>query len=205
MIPVALLAAQTAGLLGGCESTSAPDEDVMTQAEANAFSEGLYDGSLLDLEKLLAPADPEVALPGVPIPVEAVIPCTGGGEAAFLGNATVTVDESEGVFSTEVSGTLIANGCAFTSDSLGFVLDTKSGLAQRIVVSFSFETLTFAFDMTSSGSFGWAQGTRMGSCVLDNVITAEASATDPAPTATVEGSVCGLTVDRIINLGIATS
>lgn len=154
MIPVALLAAQTAGLLGGCESTSAADEDVMTQAEANAFSEGLYDGSLLDLEKLLAPADPEVALPGVPIPVELVIPCTGGGEAAFLGNATVTVDES---------------------------------------------------DMTSSGSSGWAQGTRMGSCVLDNVITAEASATDPAPTATVEGSVCGLTVDRIINLGIATS
>ena len=102
----------------------------MTQTEANAFAEGLYDGSLLDFEDLLAPADPEVALPGVPIPVEAVIPCTGGGKAAFSGNATVSLDEARGVFSTEVSGTLTADGCTFTSDGLGFALDTESGLAQ---------------------------------------------------------------------------
>ena len=201
----ALLAAPTALVLGGCESIWPSDEDVMTQTEANAFAEGLYDGSLLDFEDLLAPADPEVALPGVPIPVEAVIPCTGGGKAAFSGNATVSLDEAQGVFSTEVSGTLTADGCTFTSDGLGFALDTESGLAQRIVVSFSFETLTLSFDMTSSGSFGWSQGIRVGSCSLDNTITAEATAAESAPTATVEGSVCGLTVDRTINLGITTS
>ena len=201
----ALLAAQSALMLGACESIWPADEDVMTEAEANAFAGGLYDGSLFDLEDLLAPADPEVALPGVPIPVEAVIPCNGGGEAAFSGNATVSVDEARGVFSTEVSGTLTADGCTFTSDGLGFALDTESGLTQRIVVSFSFEALTFAFDMTSSGSFGWSQGIRVGSCSLDNTITAEVAATDSAPTATVAGSVCGLTVDRTINLGFSTS
>ncbi len=201
----ALLAAQSALMLGACESIWPADEDVMTEAEANAFAGGLYDGSLFDLEDLLVPADPEVALPGVPIPLEAVIPCNGGGEAAFSGNATVSVDEARGVFSTEVSGTLTADGCTFTSDGLGFALDTESGLTQRIVVSFSFEALTFEFDMTSSGSFGWSQGIRVGSCSLDNTITAEVAATDSAPTATVAGSVCGLTVDRTINLGISTS
>ena len=205
-----LLAAQTTLALAACESATEPEEDVMTQDEANALVQGLYGGNLLVSAGALMQADPTTLLvvpPGVPFPLDATIPCTGGGEAVFTGDATISVNEAQGSMAVGLSGTLAAAGCSFTADGVTFVLDSDPGLVQSGSLNISLETFTFALNVESSGSFSWTSGTRTGSCSLDNAVAAEFSMLDAAlsgavPTATVTGSICGLSVNRDINLAI---
>ena len=203
-----LLAAQTTLALSACESATEPEEDVMTQDEANALVQGLYGGNLLVFGGTLMQADPAALMvvpPGVPFPLDATIPCTGGGEAVFSGDATISVNEAQASMAVNLSGTLAAAGCSFTGDDVTFVLDSDPGLVQSGSINISLETFTFTLDITSSGSFSWTSGTRAASCSLDNAVSAEFSLLDAAlsgavPTATVSGSVCGLSVNRDIDL-----
>lgn len=208
-----LLLAPTTLALTACESSTEPDGDQMTQNEANALVQGLYGGSLLSYGGLLLQADPAmltVVPPGAPLPLEAATPCTGGGEAGFSGSATISMDEARGSLELELSGTLTPSGCTFTGDGATFVLDSNPGLAQTGTVFISLEAFSFSINIMSSGSFSWTSGTRSGSCDLDNTITAEISMVDAAlsgaiPMATITGSVCGLSVNRDIELTAATS
>lgn len=213
-LPLAFLLAQTILALAACGDDSAgPDEDRMTQDEANALVQGLYGGSLLAYGGLLLQADPAMLTlvpPGAPLPLEAAAPCTEGGEAGFSGSATISMDEARGSMELELSGTLTPSGCTFTGGGATFVLDSNPGLAQTGSVIVVLETFNFSISITSSGSFNWTSGTRSGSCDLDNTITSEISMIDTAlsgtvPTATITGSVCGLSVNRDIELTATTS
>lgn len=211
LLPVLLLAPAIFAL-AACESSTEPDEDQMTQDEANALVQGLYGGSLLAYGGLLLQADPSMLTlvpPGAPLPVEGTAPCDEGGEATFSGNATISINEAQGSIELELSGTLAPSGCTFTGDGATFVLDSTPGLAQTGTVFISMEAFSFSINIASSGSFNWTSGTRSGSCDLDNTITSEISLADAAlsgsvPTATVSGSVCGLSVSRDIELTAAT-
>ena len=208
-----LLLAPTTLALTACESSTEPDGDQMTQNEANALVQGLYGGSLLSYGGLLLQADPAmltVVPPGAPLPLEAATPCTGGGEAGFSGSATISMDEARGSLELELSGTLTPSGCTFTGDGATFVLDSNPGLAQTGTVFISLEAFSFSINIMSSGSFSWTSGTRSGSCDLDNTIISEISMVDAAlssaiPTATITGSVCGLSVNRDIEPTAMTS
>lgn len=208
-----LLAAQATLALAACESATEPEEDVMTQDEANGLVQGLYGGNLLAFGGTLLQADPSALMvvpPGVPFPLDGTIPCTGGGEAVFSGDATLSVNEAQGSLSVQLSGTLAATGCSFMGDDVTFVLDSDPGLVQAGTVAISLETFTFALDVTSSGSFSWTSGTRSGSCDLDNTLTArismmEAALSGTPPTAMVTGSICGLTVNHEIDLAFVSS
>lgn len=204
-----LLLVPTTFALTACESSTEPDGDQMTQNEANALVQGLYGGSLLSYGGLLLQADPEMLTlvpPGAPIPLEdAAAPCADGGEAVFSGSATISIDEAQGSIELALAGTLTPSGCTFTSGGATFVLDSNPGLAQEGTVFISLEAFNFSINITSSGSFNWTSGTRSGSCDLDNTITSEISMVDAAlsgaiPTATITGSVCGLSVNRDIEL-----
>ena len=211
LLPVLLLV-PTILALTACRSSTEPDEDQMTQGEANALVQGLYGGSLVTYGGLLFQADPEMLTlvpPGAPLPLEGVAPCTEGGEAGFSGSAMISINEAQGSIELELSGTLTPSGCTFAGDGTTFVLDSNPGLAQTGTVTISLEAFSFFINIASSGSFSWTSGTRSGSCDLDNAITAEISLMDAAlsgatPTATVTGSVCGLNVNRDIELTPAT-
>ena len=210
---LALLLVPTTFALTACESSTEPDGDQMTQDEANALVQGLYGGSLLAYGGILLQADPEMLTlvpPGAPLPLEAAAPCTEGGEAGFSGSATISIDEARGSLEVELSGTLTPSGCTFTGGGATFVLESDPGLAQTGSVILVLEDFSFSINITSSGSFSWTSGTRSGSCDLDNTITSEISMVDAAlsgaiPTATVTGSVCGLSVNRDIELTATTS
>lgn len=207
-----LLLVPTTLALTACESSTEPDGDQMTQNEANALVQGLYGGSLLSYGGLLLQADPAmltVVPPGAPLPLEGAAPCTGGGEAGFSGSATISIDEAQGSLELELAGTLTPSGCTFTGDGATFVLDSDPGLAQTGTVFISLEAFSFSINIMSTGSFSWTSGTRSGSCDLDNTITSEISMVDAAlsgaiPTATITGSVCGLSVNRDIELTATT-
>ncbi len=207
------LLAQTTLALTACDSATEPEEDQMTQEEANALMQGLYGGNLLVYGETLLQADPTaltVIPPGVPFPLDATIPCTSGGEAVFSGSATFSVNEAQSSLSAELSGTLAAAGCTFTGDNVTFALDSDPGLAQTGTVTIELETFSFSLEVASSGAFSWTSGTRSGSCDLNNAITAhislmEAALSGAVPTATVSGSVCGLSVNRDIELTATTS
>ena len=200
-------------VLTACESSTEPDGDRMTQDEANALVQGLYGGSLLAYGGILLNGDPAMltAVPlGAPLPVDATTPCTEGGEAAFSGSVMISIDEARGSIELELSGTLAPSGCTFTGGGATFVLDSNPGLAQTGSVTAVLEDFSFSINITSSGSFSWTSGTRSGSCDLDNTITSEISMVDTAlsgaiPTATITGSVCGLSVNRDIELTAVTS
>lgn len=208
-----LLLVPTTLALTACESSTEPDGDQMTQNEANALVQGLYGGSLLSYGGLLLQADPARLTgvpPGAPLPLEGAAPCTGGGEAGFSGSATISINEAQGSIELALAGTLTPSGCTFTGGGATFVLDSNPGLAQEGTVFISLEAFNFSINITSSGSFNWTSGTRSGSCNLDNAITAEISLMDAAlsgtvPTATITGSVCGLSVNRDIELTAMTS
>ena len=208
-----LLLVPTTFALTACESSTEPEEDRMTQDEANALVQGLYGGSLLAYGGILLQADPEMLTlvpPGAPLPLEAAAPCTEGGEAGFSGSATISIDEARGSLEVELSGTLTPSGCTFTGGGATFVLESDPGLAQTGSVILVLEDFSFSINITSSGSFSWTSGTRSGSCDLDNTITSEISMVDAAlsgaiPTATITGSVCGLSVNRDIELTAETS
>ncbi len=213
LLPVLLLA-PAALALAACDGSTEPDGDQMTQNEADALVQGLYGGSLLTYGGLLLEGDPTaLALvpPGTPLPLDASVACAEGGEVAFSGSATVSLDEARGSLEVELSGTLAPGGCTFTGEGTTFVLDGNPGLAQTGAVVVRLEDLGFSIDIASSGSFSWTSGTRSGSCELDNTITSEISMLDTAilggatPTATVTGSVCGLNVNREIELTVPTS
>ena len=212
LLPVLLLAPITLAL-AACESSTEPDGDQMTQDEANALVQGLYGGSLLSYGGLLLQADPEMLTlvpPGAPLPLDATVPCSEAGEAAFSGSATLSINEAQGSIELELTGTLTPSGCTFTGSGTTFVLDSNPGLAQTGTVFISLEEFSFSVNIASSGSFGWTSGTRSGSCDLDNAITSEISMVDAAlsgavPTATVTGSVCGLSVNHDIALTVETS
>ena len=203
-----LLLAPTTLALTACEDSTGPDEDQMTQDEANALVQGLYGGSLLAYGGILLQADPDILTvvpPGAPLPLDASTPCAEGGQAAFSGSATISIDEARGSLEVELSGTLTPSGCTFTGGGATFVLESKPGLAQTGSVILVLEDFSFSINITSSGSFSWTSGTRSGSCDLDNTITSEISMVDSAlsgaiPTATITGSVCGLSVNRDIEL-----
>lgn len=208
-----LLLVPTTLALTACESSTEPDGDRMTQDEANALVQGLYGGSLLAYGGILLQADPDmltVVPPGTPLPLEGTAPCDQGGQAAFSGSATISIDEARGSIEVELSGTLTPSGCTFTGDGATFVLESNPGLAQTGSVILVLEDFSFSINITSSGSFNWTSGTRSGSCDLDNTITSEISMVDSAlsgaiPTATITGSVCGLSVNRDIELTAMTS
>ena len=208
-----LLLVPTTLALTACEDSTGPDEDQMTQDEANALVQGLYGGSLLAYGGILLQADPDILTvvpPGAPLPLDASTPCAEGGQAAFSGSATISIDEARGSLEVELSGTLTPSGCTFTGGGTTFVLESNPGLAQTGSVILVLEDFSFSINITSSGSFNWTSGTRSGSCDLDNTITSEISMVDAAlsgaiPTATITGSVCGLSVNRDIELTAMTS
>ena len=212
LLPVLLLAPTTLALVA-CDSATEPEEDQMTQDEANALVQGLYGGSLLAYGGILLEGDPAMLTlvpPGAPLPVDVAAPCTEGGEAAFSGSVTISIDEAQGSIELELSGTLTPSGCTFTGGGTTFVLDSNPGLAQTGSVIAVLEDFSFSINLASSGSFNWTSGTRSGSCDLDNAITSEISMVDAAlsgavPTATVTGSVCGLSVNHDIALTVETS
>lgn len=212
LLHVLLLVPATLALTA-CESSTEPEEDRMTQDEANALVQGLYGGSLVAYGGVLLQADPAmlaVVPPGAPLPLDATTPCPEGGAAAFSGSATISIDEARGSIEVELSGTLTPSGCTFTGDGATFVLESNPGLAQTGSVILVLEDFSFSINITSSGSFNWTSGTRSGSCDLDNTITSEISMVDSAlsgaiPTATITGSVCGLSVNRDIELTAVTS
>ena len=212
-LPLIILAAHAILTQAACGQDSAgPDEDRMTQDEANALVQGLYGGALLVYGETLLQADPMVFAvlpPGVAFPLDSTIPCADGGETVFSGSATISSSSAQDPLAAELSGILAITGCTFTSGGVPFALDSDPGLAQAGTVLFSLETFGFSLDIAFSGALNWTSGTRSGSCSLDNAITAEISLPDVAlsgavPTATVTGSVCGLGVSRDIALTSAT-
>ena len=122
----------------------------------------------------------------------------------------ISINEAQGSIELELSGTLTPSGCTFTGGGTTFRPGQQSGpgsdgFGRRM----SLEDFSFSINIASSGSFSWTSGTRSGSCDLDNAITAEISLMDAAlsgatPIATVTGSVCGLNVNRDIELTPAT-
>ena len=207
-----LLVAQAVLAPAACiEGIAGPDEDVMTQEEANALVQGLYGGNLLLLGESFLPGDPTTTPavpPGTPLPINATIPCTGGGEAVFSGSGTISLAATQNSMLVQISGTLVARDCTFTADQVTFTLDSE-GLEQSSSITIVQEDFTFAITITTSGSFSWTSGPRAGSCTLDNTITADLSLEDAlrgtVPTATVSGSVCSLNVNREINLAVLSS
>ena len=205
-----LLVAQVTFALTACrEDSTGTDDDEMTQAEANAFVQGLFGGNLLVYGSSLIEGDSRTVTTDPPagaVPLDATTPCTGGGQAVFQGEARFSQDDAQGAAGIELSGTLVADGCTFTGDEVTFTLDADPGLAQSISFTTVPEEFSFSLKITVSGFFSWTNGQRSGSCSLDTTVTSKLSPVDAAlsgsvPTAKVSGSVCGLNVDREISLG----
>ena len=202
-LPLVLLLAQTTLALAGCRDDSAgPDEDQMTQDEANALAQALYGGELLTFGQDMSAV--QDVPPGVTLPVESTLPCQGGGHATFSGQVSAFVTPAEESLGMRLSGVLIPTACVVSGDGVTFTLDGMPSIEQEGSITIALSTFTTTLDFAASGSVNWTSGTRAGNCGVDTsingVIELSLDPSAPPPTATVTGSLCGRTIDRTITL-----
>ena len=207
-LPLIMLLAQTTLALAACGDDSAgPDEDQMTQDEANALARALYGGELLTFSQDLSAV--QDIPPGVTLPVESTLRCQGGGQATFSGQASSFVTAAGDSLGMRLSGVLIPTACVVSGDGVTFTLDGMPGIEQEGSVAIALATFTTVLDFTASGSVNWTSGTRAGNCGVDTAINAvieiSLDPSAPPPTATVTGSLCGRTIDRAITLAAITT
>ena len=205
---VFFLLAQTTLALAACRDDSAgPDEDQMTQDEANALALALYGGELLTLGQDMSAV--QNIPPGATLPVESTLPCQGGGQATFSGQVSSFVTAAEDSLGMRLSGVLIPTACVVTGDGVTFTLDGMPGIEQEGSITIALSTFTTVLDFTASGSVNWTSGTRAGNCGVDTaingVIEISLDPSAPPPTATVTGLLCGRTIDRTITLPATTT
>lgn len=194
--------AQTALALAACgDDSTGPAGDEMTQAEANALAQGL--AGFLPLNE----ANPDAlanVLPGMQVPLETTLACSGSGEAMFSGEASVSMNEAQEALVLELSGTLTPADCAFTGDGITFTLNGNPALTQSGSIAISIADLAATIDLSISGGFGWATGEKTGNCNLETTTAGQISFLDTAPTAKMTGSICGHAIDRDIILPVIT-
>ena len=180
-----------------------PDETPMSRAEASAFAEGLYGGSLL---VVLPSGEDDFAIEQSGGAFTREIECTGGGTATFAGRSTVANTGSSEIIAFGMNGDMEFAGCTFSGG--GSVWEVNDGpLDITGIVSMHSPMgdgdLTISLDFTSYGPISWSSGEKEGNCQLDNRITVSfdfASAFSAPPVATVAGAVCGVNIQHQVML-----
>ena len=205
-----LLLAQATLALAACsdDDPAGPNEDQMTQEEANALAQALYGGELLTLG-YSDPGSVQNLPPGATLPVDATLDCQGGGQATFSGQASSFLSAAEDSLGIRLSGVLIPTACVVTGDGATFTLDGMPSIEQDGSIAIALSSFTTVLSFTASGSVNWMGGDRAGNCGVDTAINAvielNLAPGAPAPTAQVTGSLCGRTIDRTITLPVTTT
>ena len=195
-------------LLGACKDFTASG-DPLTQAEASELAGALVGngfpgtGGVGAAPAAAAPYGQAAAPNGkVTITINDSAPCKNGGTAAIAGKLTIDVNETTKTGSLDYSFTLTPTGCKITTaGNKTFTLIGDPNIKGEGTLNWS--STTFNGKINYSGKFNWtADDGRTGACGVDLEANVNLSSTGGAgsASASVVGSVCGVTVDRNVTI-----
>jgi len=124
-----------------------------------------------------------------------VIACPLGGQVtAAIGIREEQVGDVARVVTT---ATLDPAGCMLSSEEYEFTLDGNPNVHTVIALGISESTFEFQIEGSITGGVDWQLDDRSGTCMIDLILSAEVdpAGTDPTPTATFAGTMCGLEVE----------
>jgi len=212
MSRVRMLAGLSAGLALGLAACSdfTSSGDVLTDAEAAEMAEALVEGTFAGFGNF------EAAPSGAPGQTDARItdtfshsaPCEGGGTVALNGSLAYNVNQADSSVTIEFDYTVAPSGCQVTSaGGTTFTLTGDPNL--RVNGDFSFDASatggTFEGSLNYGGKFTWeASDGRAGACGVDLTANYEFTwgTTTTSGSASVTGSVCGVTVSRTVTVEV---
>lgn len=123
-------------------------------------------------------------------------PCPAGGEIAVAIEATVDYDQQAESFDLDAGGTLTHADCGVVRDGVTFTVDGDPALSFEAHAAAEGGVAVGAWTSGATGAFLWsASDGRSGRCVIDIATVTDFGET----TRTVEGEVCGHTVEQTID------
>lgn len=175
-----LLAMVFASAVAACDdSTTAPAEPL-----SMAETEALYLG-MQELASDTAPDLVAVTSNG------SVIACPLGGQVT----AVFDISEEEAADTARVITNITLNpeGCVLSNGGYEFTLDGNPNVHTAVAIGIVGQTLEFHVEGSITGGVDWQLDDRSGTCLIDLMLSAEldTTGTDPTPTATFSGTMCG--------------
>lgn len=192
--------------LAACGGGFTASGDPLTEAEAADLAAGLVEGGFAGFGGLAgSPAQaPGLAAANVTITLNDTAPCDGGGTVAVNGSLTANVDQSGTSGSFGFDYALAPSGCQVASGDKTFTINGDPNLKVKGNFTFSSNGTTESFQgsLNYDGKFKWTSSDgRGGACGVDLAANYDFTfSTTTTGTASVSGSVCGVTVNRSVTV-----
>jgi hypothetical protein len=193
--------------LAACGGGFTASGDPVTESEAADLAQGLVQGGFAGFGSFAgAPSRaPSATATNVTITLNDTAPCEGGGTVALNGSMTANVDQSGNSGTFGFNYTVAPSGCQITTGGgKTFTINGDPNLKAQGDFTFSSGTNseTFQGSLSYNGKFKWTSSDgRAGACGVD--LTANYNftfATTATGTATMSGTVCGVTVNRSVSV-----
>lgn len=131
--------------------------------------------------------------------VSATVPCELGGTVGVNGNLEYSGD-TETVINATFGLTQVHNGCvAESQDGIRFTLDGAPNVTSNVSMTMSENELSM--EGTYGGAVDWRTGGREGTCSLDVTLSVDMSGMTESGSASMSGTVCGVTFQKSVMVG----
>lgn len=131
--------------------------------------------------------------------VSATVPCELGGTVAVTGNMEYSGDTETHVDAT-FGITQVHDGCvAESQEGIRFTLDGAPNVTADVSLSVSENELSL--EGTYGGAVDWSTDGRQGTCSLDISISVDLSGTAETGSASMSGTVCGVSFQKSLTVG----
>lgn len=191
--------------LSACKDFTASG-DPLTPAEANELAEALVGEGFpgvggVGTAPSAAPAAESAPAETITITLNDSSPCEGGGTVGLVGTLTANVNQQAKTGELDYNFTLSPNACVVTTEgNKTFTITGDPNLKGEGTLNWS--QTTFQGEFKYNGKFQWtASDGRAGACGVDLEANVNLnSGTSPSASASLTGSVCGVTVNRMVSV-----
>ncbi len=196
--------------LAACGGSFTSSGDALAPTEAQDLAAGLVEGGFAGFGSFAgAPARaPSLAATNVTVTINNTAPCDGGGTVALNGSMTANVNQTGSSGTFGFNYTVAPSGCQVTtSGGKVFTINGDPNLKTQGDFTFSTSGTTESIEgsLNYSGKFGWTSSDgRAGACGVDLTVnynfTFSTSGAAPTGSATLSGTVCGVSVSRSVSV-----
>jgi hypothetical protein len=188
--------------LSACDDDPVQVVDTLSEAEASALASVLLDISLEGTLDAVGDTEPPAGPPSAPIAFETDVsftaPCPLGGTVAATAALEGVVDAETEEWDVTLDVTETHQACVVSDADSGqtFTIDG----APDLNVAFDLEYTPDDFTVTGAygGAVGWQTEGRSGTCTVDLGFDASGDPGTGAGTASLTGTVCGVTISHTI-------
>jgi hypothetical protein len=195
--------------LAACGGGFTSSGDALTQTEAADLAEALAQGGFAGFGSFGAAAPsraPGAAATTITQTLAETVPCDSGGTVAINGSVTGNINQTASGGTISFNYTAVPNACVVpTSGGKKFTISGDPNLKAQGDFTFTIGSTSEAFQgsLNYGGKFGWTSSDgRAGACGLDLTANYDFtfSGSSATGTATLSGTVCGVSVSRSVSV-----